>query len=504
MKKIISAKSIGAKLMLTTLAGFIVIVSFTMYKRYNSNVTMAIDGEFKRLRAISNSIKLQFDINRYDSLMLTNQKIDDIKNNSQDKNYDYLHIFLKNIQNAQNIKTDVYVLKFEKNYINSNKTPFYFTVTSGETPYYLHPYNTYPKELLQIGDQIGVIGPFADEHGQWLSSYAPIIKNDGSIEGIVMIDQKFDEFISEIRIKVIKELLLSVLFFGIIFSFIIYFIRKIIKIDALKKEEILQSKKEIEIKNQKIHESINYAQRIQASLVPDTRTLKDYLGDAFMFYHAKDVISGDFPWLIQKDNIVYVGAVDCTGHGVPGAMMSFVGYFLLNEINSHREKYSPSYILDNLNEKVKYTLKQDRGGANSRDGMDVALCKIDKDNGILEFSGAHRPLFLVRNNEIIEYKADRKPIGGVTLKNHPKNFTNHIINIHQGDCIYIFSDGITDQFGGEGEVKTKYSSKRIKELILRFNGISMDKMKEVFETDFKEWKGVERQYDDILLIGIKF
>lgn len=504
MKELVSSKSLATKLLLTIVIGFSLMVSFTIYNRYTSMLGMSVEGELKQLRAISTTTMMQIDVQMFDSLCALYNKPDAISKSGQNILYYTIHTVLKKAKELNKISTDIYILLYDSLMAKKNQTPFYFTVTSGENPYYLHPYYTFPKELSSIFSTGGTMGPFEDEHGTWLSAGTPLIRANGSTAGLLMVDKKYDEFLKIIRIKILKELVLSLFFFGLVFSFIVYFIKKITKIDNIQKEKIINSKKEIELKNKKIIESITYAQRIQTSIVPAEKQLIDEMGNAFMFYLAKDVISGDFPWIYRKKDTIYIAAVDCTGHGVPGAMMSFIGYFLLNEINSHQDDYKPAYILDKLDEKVKNTLKQENGNANSRDGMDLALCKIDKEKNSLEFAGAHRPLLLIRNNEILEFKADRKPIGGITLKKYPQNFTNHVINIESGDAIYIYSDGITDQFGGNDEKKAKYGSGRIKELILRNNGIPMNKMKELFENDFIEWKGNEKQFDDILLIGIKF
>jgi len=260
---------------------------------------------------------------------------------------------------------------------------------------------------------------------------------------------------------------------------------------------------EIHDKNRKITESINYAQRIQTSILPNNRIIRQYLPKSFIYYHPRDVVSGDFPWFFTKDDYIYIAAVDCTGHGVPGALLSFIGYFTLNNVVDHDSSYTAGEILDRLHYGVRKTLKQDRPDADARDGMDIAFCKINPKTKELQYSGAHRPLYLMRNGELIEYKGNRKAIGGIP---HPKkaeeDFVNHLIQIQPGDRIFFFSDGIVDQVGGPD--KRKYSSQRIRELITSNPQTPIQDMAKVFSQDFDTYKGDLKQVDDILLIGIEF
>ncbi|QQS52320.1 MAG: PAS domain S-box protein [Bacteroidota bacterium] len=259
---------------------------------------------------------------------------------------------------------------------------------------------------------------------------------------------------------------------------------------------------EIQDKNRKIEDSINYAQRIQTSILPDNNIIRRYLPSSFIYYTPRDVVSGDFPWFFRKNDITYIAAVDCTGHGVPGALLSFIGYFLLNNIVDHDKEHTASSILDDLHGQVRATLKQEESDAEARDGMDIAFCLIDNDRKILQYSGAHRPLYLLRKDELLEFKGDRKAIGGIPHKSKmEKEFTNHVINYEYGDKIFFFSDGMPDQLGGP-EIK-KYSPKRIRDNIIENKNLTMEEFNALFAKDFKEWMADHKQIDDVLLIGIE-
>jgi len=267
--------------------------------------------------------------------------------------------------------------------------------------------------------------------------------------------------------------------------------------------EAKQIEHEIQDKNRKIEDSINYAQRIQSSILPDIRAVREYLPKSFIYYKPRDVVSGDFPWFFTRGNDIYIAVVDCTGHGVPGALLSFVGYFLLNNIVDHDRKMSAAEVCDLLHFGVRKTLKQESEEAEARDGMDIAFCKINYMDKEIQFAGAHRPLYMLRGEELIEYKGDRKAIGGIPhRKKEEENFTNYAIRFKRGDKFFFFSDGLPDQLGGPED--KKYSPKRIRDLILENKNLPIEKYSNLFAEDFELWKGEGKQIDDVLLIGIEF
>lgn len=272
----------------------------------------------------------------------------------------------------------------------------------------------------------------------------------------------------------------------------------------------------IQERNQKIAESINYARSIQKSLIPSKEDRRMLLKDSFVFYLPKDIVSGDFPWFLKKGDDLYFAAIDCTGHGVPGAMISFVGYFLLTEINSHRENYSPARILDLLHKRLVHTLKQDSPNSpNARDGMDIALCKINQVTRTVQFAGAHRPLLLYKKkaHEIEQISGDKLAIGGklhdIVAKrkkitgeeNTEVNYTNFEYSYQDGDAVFFGSDGFQDQFGGEK--KTKYGWAQMKDLVFQNIDLPMEEIGKKCKESYLDWKGAEKQIDDVLFIGIR-
>ncbi|HAN18517.1 MAG: hypothetical protein A2X13_08190 [Bacteroidetes bacterium GWC2_33_15] len=266
--------------------------------------------------------------------------------------------------------------------------------------------------------------------------------------------------------------------------------------------EVVRQKEEIEIKNKHITDSIRYAKRIQNAILPPENYVKQILPDSFIFYRPKDIVSGDFYWMIKKDNLAIYATVDCTGHGVPGAFMSIVGFNQLNYAIDVKKARTANEILDSLNEGVVETLREKNADSigSVKDGMDITLCVIDYKNKKLQYAGANNPLILVRNNEVIQYKPDKFAIGGNFGNELPK-FTNNEIDIQSGDIIYTFSDGYADQFGG-GDGR-KFMVKRFRELLLKIHKDPMEDQSHLLENILDEWRGHEEQVDDILVIGVK-
>ncbi|NOY36859.1 MAG: SpoIIE family protein phosphatase [Chlorobi bacterium] len=264
------------------------------------------------------------------------------------------------------------------------------------------------------------------------------------------------------------------------------------------KTEIEKQKEIIERKNIDITDSIRYAKRIQNALLPSLQVLKDNLKDSFVLYLPKDIVSGDFYWVKEKNGSVVIVAADCTGHGVPGAFMSMLGISFLNEIVEKDNITSPEKILNTLRDKVIKALKQKDMDAGSKDGMDIAICTYDKKLNQLTFAGANNPLYLVRNKALAQTTGNRMPVAIHVIMD---NFTKHDIPIQPGDSLYLFSDGYVDQFGGpDGK---KFINKRFKQLLIDIQDEKMLIQKEILYKTISAWRGKHEQIDDIVVLGFK-
>ncbi|MGB0522238.1 MAG: PP2C family protein-serine/threonine phosphatase [Flammeovirgaceae bacterium] len=253
-------------------------------------------------------------------------------------------------------------------------------------------------------------------------------------------------------------------------------------------------------KNQQIMSSLNYAKRIQQLLMPNPEEVVEDFDDAFILLQPRDVVSGDFFWyedVQTRDEAFQVfGVADCTGHGVPGALMSMIGLEQLTEIVNVEQIDTPSAILNRLHHGVVNILKQNT--SNNKDGMDIAICKIDKDNGVVEYAGAKTPLIYIQDGALHTIKGNRQPIGKLRLSTHT-NFTNHIIDVSQPTSFYLFSDGFQDQFGGPNN--RKFMIKRFKDLLLRIHQYPMKEQEHILRETLADWMGDEKQTDDVLVAG---
>ncbi len=262
-------------------------------------------------------------------------------------------------------------------------------------------------------------------------------------------------------------------------------------------KQVSKQKEKIEISHKHIKDSINYAKKIQDAILPSLDLFKNNLSDYFIMFKPLDVVSGDFYWAKKvKENFIFVAA-DCTGHGVPGAFVSMLGISFLNEIVAKKEINQAGKTLDILREEIKKSLNQN-SESKRQEGMDIAFCSLNTKTNFLQFAGANNSLYLFRNNEMIEYKADRQPIG---VYRKEKSFTNHEIQLEKEDKLYIFSDGFIDQFGGEKN--KKFMKKNFKKLLSEIQNENMNKQKEILEYEFKKWKGQVKQIDDVLVMGMK-
>jgi PAS domain S-box-containing protein len=260
-------------------------------------------------------------------------------------------------------------------------------------------------------------------------------------------------------------------------------------------------KNELEAQQAEMLESLRYALRIQNAILPQSNDVKRFFPESFVIFEPKDIVSGDFYWFHRiKNKFVFV-AVDCTGHGVPGAFMSIVGYCLLNNIIIQNGVTSPADILKQLNRKLKIALKNENPTRQTDDGMDVSLVVLDITSKKLTFAGAFRPLFLRTQNDFVEIKGDKIPITSRISGNVMAQFKEWEFDVEKGDRFYIFTDGITDQFGGKDD--KKFLVKRFKQLILDSQSLSMDKQKDIIKQANIEWRGGNPQVDDILVIGVQ-
>lgn len=281
--------------------------------------------------------------------------------------------------------------------------------------------------------------------------------------------------------------------------------RSLLKTRRLLKEkeqafnQLEKQKLELEIRDRDITESLVYAQKIQEALLPSEDYFHRHFKDSFIFFRPKDIVSGDFYWIGEKGNKIFVAGADCTGHGIPGALMSMIGLEIIEKTINEDNIEKPSAVLGILNKDLEKTFSREKNiGTIIRDGMDIGLCVIDKDRKKIEYSGAFFPLYLIRDNSLIEIKGDKLIIG---MNPSGISYTNHEIDLNEDDILYIFSDGYVDQFGGTENRKFMY--RRFRYLLTTIHRFPLSDQKAILEDNIKTWMAGNAQIDDMMVIGFK-
>jgi len=262
--------------------------------------------------------------------------------------------------------------------------------------------------------------------------------------------------------------------------------------------EIQAQKEHIEKQNKEIKYSFDYAKKIQNTVLPGDEVFETLFGEHFIFFKPRDIVSGDFYWISQSDQRIVLTAADCTGHGVPGSLMSMLGITMLHEIVNEKGVVNSAEILNQLRLSIARTLKQEGRIGEQKDGIDMALVIYDTQTRILEFSGANNPIYIVRNGEMLEYKGNNMP---VAYYEKMSDFTRYTIEMKKGDRVYMFTDGFPDQFGGPQGKKFKY--RPFKDLLLEVHERPMEEQHRILSLIFDEWKGDLSQIDDVLVIGLR-
>jgi len=289
--------------------------------------------------------------------------------------------------------------------------------------------------------------------------------------------------------------------FILILFFIIFRFREqsLQKKNRILEEKVKERTVEIEAQKKEITSSIEYASRIQMAMLPTDDHFKELFSDYFIIFKPRDIVSGDFYWFGEGDKHVFFTVADCTGHGVPGAFLSTLGVSTLNEIIINNADLHANTVLSLLREKIKTSLHQTGKEGEAADGMDVAFCVLNKNKRTLQYSGAYNPMFFFRGGKFKEYKGNRMPIG--IYYGEEEQFTNYEINVRKGDVLYIFSDGLTDQFGGPDGGKFKKSG--LRKLLAEINTKPMNEQQYIIESVLEKWRGKLEQVDDITMIGVR-
>lgn len=492
-----SIRANNRRLLMLTFGGFILIASYFIITDHRSYLEESKAETLKKLESVAKTLSLRLSGDMHEYLTQKFRKKDAIKTSEQDSVYQHLHSILKATHDINHFDSDIYTL-FMEDEVNVK-----FGVTSGTTPYYRHPYLIHPEELLEKFEMGGAFADYKSENGHWLSAFAPILNSKGKVVAVVEVDQRFDNFITKANRTRFLNIGISASVIILVGIGLFFFIQNILRQAEKLVKELAESKEIIEKKNRNINNSVNYAKRITEATLPTLKEIQQHFPESFVLFKPRDIVSGDFYWFYAlKDNRFLVGVFDCTGHGVPGAILSMMGHSLLDELILQVNEYEPNRLLFHLNQRIIQTLKQNNGDKGTQDGMEACLCLIDYNENKIHFAGANRPLYIIHQEELHEIKPTKMPLGG-TFYPIERTFELQTLPFQSKDRIYLTSDGFADQFGLFKKEERKFMTKNLKKLITQNQHLALDKQGEIFENRFCEWRGNLPQVDDVTLLGLE-
>jgi len=471
------------------------ITAFFIIFGYVNQLKLYEEKEYEKLQALASSLAINIDGDLHNQLMADHPWKDGIVTFDENPEYLKIHAMLSKAHEKNNLNSALYTIVF-----NPDEEIFYYGVRSDTNVYFRHQYEMFPEVLLEKMDIGGIIPRYKTENGEWLSAFFPIKNSKNETVALLEADVEFGHFREMVFSQYKTQALISLAVILVMALILIPYARRILREEDKTTQSILEQNRIIALKNRDITDSINYARKIQESLLPHTDQIQETLPNSFVYYKPRDIVSGDFYWFKEIEGKILLSAVDCTGHGVPGALMSMIGFSKLNEI-SHNKNADPGYILEKLDEGVRDALSTKRYDHESKDGMDMALCSFDIKNSRVQYSGAFRPLIKINGDNIEEIKGNRYPIGGGSSY-EKDGFTTHEFDINKGDCFYMFSDGFPDQFGGPKD--KKFMNKRFKQLLCEIQTLSPQEQMNRLDDAFVNWQGETEQVDDVLVIGVCF
>lgn len=409
--------------------------------------------------------------------------------NTQDAWYYVMHDHLRRSAETNGLSQPLRILAYD-----SLKQELQVIVTSENEPQFRTRFDAGAAPLMSSYGHAGRVDPEKQARNGHLMAFDVIMDSRGRVAGTVLAMQPVEELRQELEGTLWRNMGVALGVF-ILASIILY-----TSVGRwLASEE--QAHQKLREHHEGITDSIAYAGKIQRSLVPDPKVYTELFKDHFVLDRPKDMVSGDFHWYYKVGpDQCYVAAADCTGHGLPGAMMAAIGCSLLNEIMSQRPDADPGDILAQLSERLIRTLHQQGRATGRGDGMDMALCRMDLGQGELLFAGALRPLYWLHGGQLSVINGDRQPLGG-SQHDAERRFTTHRIAFDPGARFYLFSDGYVDQFGGPD--RRKFMAQRLDRLLLDHQHLPLSEQGNLLERTFMEWKGDQEQLDDVCFLGLE-
>ncbi len=483
----------AGRVFLIVALGLFCISSFFVISSHYSSIERTKNKHIEKLESIGKTVILSIDPDKLEDLVNENCK-DSIT--THQKCYNLIHDKLRECHVTNVLESPIYTIhKKEKG------EGYMFGVTSEEKAYFRHEYMDYPAGLDSLYSIGGSLGKYKTERGEWLSYVHPINNSKGELIGAIELDLPFDSYIQEAKDNLLKKSGIGLAVYIIIGLAVFRLIAKIVNLDAEEKKLTVEKQKMKEYEHQELTSSMTYARKIQNALWPSNEIIKDQVSDFFSINMPKDLVGGDFYWHYKvpgKNQFIVIHA-DCTGHGVPGAMMSVLGNSIFSQIVVNFGVTEPQQVLNLANKKLIELLQQEKE-ENVDDGMAVSAGLIDVDNMTLKFAGAHQNALIVRNRQSFPLKGDKYPVGGAHY-NIDRNYSQETFLLEKDDTFYLFSDGFKDQFGGPSN--KKFLASKFYTLLIENSLKAMEEQKESILNAFRKWKGNHEQIDDVSLVGIK-
>ena len=477
--------------MLIIYVTIILLTTFFIVFGYYTQLNLQEVRQYDRLTAIVTSVAISIDGDEHELMMTDHPNKDDIVSTDANMTYYSINEVTNTAAIANKLSSPIYTLVY-----NEGDENFEFGVTSDPDPYFRHSYINFPQVLIDSMDVGGIIPSYESENGVWLSAFHPIKNSKGNTVALLEADVEFTMFIEDVRKQYLGQALIALGVIVVIALFLIPYSRKILREEELRKEQAQVQAAIIKEKNNDITDSINYALKIQNAILPSMSDFDRLLPECFVFYKPKDIVAGDFYFLEEFQGDIYVAVADCTGHGVPGAMVSVICSNALSYVVHDSKITEPGKILDAVTDIVVDKFQSSTDGI--KDGMDICLCKINIEKRTVEYSGANNPLYLVKDGGLETIKPNKQPIGQFEYR---VPFDTHSIQLDKGDIIYLFTDGFADQFGGDNGKKLKY--KPFKNELIQSHEQPLHEQMVILDNFFEKWKGEYEQVDDVCVIGIR-
>ena len=484
-------KNLATRIMFIIYVCLILITAFFLIFSYYSELSLQEKSQHNKLAAVVNTLAIEIDGDLHEQLYRKFEFDVDQTAVKNDSVYQLFNEVLNKAVIENKLNTPIYTLIFEP-----KKKQFKYVVRSDDFIDFNNVYTNTPPlliEKLKIG---GTIPRYKSENGEWISAFHPITNKKGDVVAVLEADVEFTQFKKEVWNRFIEKAVVVVIVILLLVVFLLIYARKILKEDYQQKVLLAYQKRTIELRNKDIMDSIHYALKIQNAMLPSATEFKKCFNDCFILHLPKDVVAGDFYWLEKRGDIVYFAVADCTGHGVPGSILTIICSNALNNAIHENPNADTGEILDEVRKKVIHFLT--KGGQNIKDGMDIALCKLNLKTLELSYAGAYNPLYIVSRNTLKILPGNKQPVGRFVIH---EPFESHHVKLNKNDAIYLFTDGFADQFGGPKQKKFKYN--KFRELLLDLASDEMELQKGMILDVFNIWKGELEQIDDVCVMGIR-